>query len=498
MPNTYDKQEMLETLNDILGRLKDVHKKLRANGYNWSVVFDLEKGNPDFKGLSDSTVSRMKTELENIKNQLHEKTGDQITMSYDERHTIQQSKDKITDIEKAYSPYCLKAGQTNKQEVKKDFIGNSWFLYFFYIKAGSDKTEPALGQAVLHIKDDLPKEKNVKCENITEDGVSQDYIGSYDYIRSGDEGDSQVMLLYFDLKSQKSKHGRYEGYSRLHIKVTCISYKDRISLGGYMTYEHNNITMGSVVLQLVDTDKDEMVPLVLSFNNKNRKIFNNTKPSIRQYLSLKDLNYSKITNKVHTFDRLEELVAKRDLKRELFFFDEDKPVLFISAQNSSISPDKSGDTDAVILNIKQALEKKFEGELLIKYQGKNINKVEFKDNFKKSLEEMKRTRFFVSILTEKGQNSYALAELGMALAFCKSILVFYKEGTLSERMEFLDGLGEGQNRIILQKITDTDIQAIKNADVDTLADSKNSREFLIYDSIKSTIKRYMHVDTENY
>lgn len=464
-----------ERANKIIERIKAVEKTLESANMNFSSFFIAQKQTDPtvFKGIDNTRISKMKKLLTSF--------IDSGNPSYNLKGALFQFEEKIERIEKAYRPDFIQNKSVPSPSEQEGFIGKSWYLYFFYIKPGSKKIDPSLGRAVLHIDSELPRNKNVLCENVIQDGVSKNYEGSFDYI----DGDNEVKMVYFDLKALPTKNKK--NYTRLHIKISCLGHEDEISLGAYITYEHNKITTGSVVLSLIKDDEpvQNLSSAILSHNKQPDEFLNATPLAIRQYLSLKSFNYSKIANTVHTLYDLEKMVTDRHFKRNLFFFDEQVPIVYISTPITSLNNDTKQNNNTAINNLVNLLKVKYDNNIAIEYPKWSDNNVGFKQKFKKFKESIKRTRFYVLIITEIDQGSLALTELGLALAYCKNIIIYYKANSISSRLRALGSLGD---YIYTIEITDNDIEALFN--LKEFKPDTNLDNQIIYNGICTLIDNY--------
>ncbi len=399
----------------------DEHKSLGG----WEPFTDwcnLEENKVRMKGLSRTTVIySVEMEFTNIEKKLTEsETGQIIDLDLKDVNRLKTAQ-KFVDAFKEYKEYRI----LNK--LPEDI---SWNVYFYYHLHASK--EPQLGQGILKIKDNLASLTNI------EDGISSDYFGEWEYFEIG--------VLSFDLKANKN------GKS-IHIKVYCSDLrKDSILIGAFVSFEDLHITSGSILFE--SKNIAETPNLYSVFVNKNQ-LENTINSDILSYLSLKKYNFLKVKRNIINESRLEEFVHK-DVKEEknTRFIDYPIPKIFIAFPTNVL----------LNSNSRQLLE-----ELIERLQENNPQvKVIFNDGSSQTMQAMEkppsfvqlqRCRFFVLFCFKNDVNSLSTVQLGWAIAYCKKIVVFYEEGSVSSNFIKLRSLGVHIEKF---KSIDDDIDYIYN------------------------------------
>jgi hypothetical protein len=331
--------------------------------------------------------------------------------------------------------FC-KWAKTYLESIKGDFdIGQKFYLYFMYFDRYF--AEPQLGRAVLEIVD----YNKAKCDNLstgkTYDGHFHSLAGHY----------------IFELTSADD--------IGLHIKAGHFKpEKDEIFLGAYITYEDEHIVTGSVVLE--KCDEAEPVPIALSWFN-NSVEFNGVHESIKRFLSIRKHCYQKIPNKITSKIDLSKFLNHYNEDWTNRFFELKKPTMFVALHTNSI---QMGDNFHEIENIAKKisdLKEEYKHGIEVNYfDGSSPSPNGESDNLLLSMRLLTRTRLFVIILNETTQHSFALVQLGWAIAHCKQVLVIYKEGCVSDMLKHLVYLNPENKKIKIRLFPFKDMETFEN------------------------------------
>lgn len=347
-----------------------------------------------------STCTAMKTKLMNIES----------SKDLDEFNLVKIKAQELLKHLKNYLTYCS----------KNEFTHNRYYVYFLYL----DSKEPQIGRGVLIIN---PKksisDKNVVFQNVP-DGKSSNYKGSSQQF--------QDRVLFLSLQANDSERN-------LHIELTYKKPSQDILLGSYSTFENNHIVRGSLVLQLIKKDNQNLIkPLpTLSSFRKNSKEFFKIHKVIRRYLSLQLYNYHKTPEITPTLKGLSEFFMEHNYNEKAYqrFLEIKKPILFISSPNTSLNNEKAKIHEQSIQYITEEL-KKIRQDIKIESLHKGQTK---------TLEILRNTRYFVLVIDEVEKASFSLVQLGWALFFCKYIILFYRTGTISDELRYIDSINAMNN-----------------------------------------------------
>lgn len=388
---------MIESLLEILrGRIQKARKDIKNNGGNeaFSKFVKSEKGK--YSGFSKSNISYILSEI-------NKQTDGKNLESFEE---------KVKELELAILDFI-----EYRRKTINNFYNTRWYLYSFYSRP-SRNVMAALSRVVLSI-DTFGK---VYVKN--HDG-NRDYEGTFQLVKN--------RLLFFDLQHIRKSE------SRVHMKIVSSESPKEISLGGFISYEDESIHSGTCIIEHKGVYKDEPSLLPQLFSTQGKDFFSEVPYPIRRYLSLKSQNHLKIPNDNFTINDLEDFMRNTQQNKKGLFFDYDNPEVFISSPTDSISPGNHKENSKTISSIINSVKKKLVSSdihITFKYPGQEneedvneeggIDRIqEYRKRIIKVMDDLKRTRFFILIYNEKAI-SRSLIELGWALAYCKAVLVLYK------------------------------------------------------------------------
>lgn len=304
-----------------------------------------------------------------------------------------------------------------------------WYLYFLhFVDDGHDRKKPKIARTNLRVFHDGNNERinrgKVTLENLKEDSNSRNYEGEWEQL-----ADCKVYIfnLWQPSEDEKERH--------LHFKVKFPNGRKRILFGSYSTYDTDDLYSGSLVFERIDekgvlTDNIKP-PLAISYD-ENPKDFEEIDESVIEYLSLARDNHLFTDGPLGSFNELKKWVETENPFSlcERRFFDYSKPRLFIACPQTSLK-----ETDDRHKNLIEKLEKdlreKYESNLDITV--KNQKGVSGELSSFENLKYLQRTKYFILILDEVKKATFSLVQLGWAMAYCKHILVFYKDNTVSSR-----------------------------------------------------------------
>ena len=324
-------------------------------------------------------------------------------------------------------PKFIEVAKTFIAESGRDnFVDKKWFFYFLSVAERKSK-HLKIARALLETSIGNVAE----LENVV-DGFSKDYSGTYEIIK----GNRKV--IYFDLKDDPVNTTR-----ELHIKAVYMNPNDEIMLGTYTTYDEQFVYSGLIVLHQITNEKfseDEMKPILCSYR-LNSKAFIAIPEAIKQYLSLKKRNYRSVPRTVPSLDELQvyldEYVPLKNKKNR--FLELEIPRVYLATPQGSSKQNGSSEkvgqpqnVDKLILEIEGALKNE-KVQLISKQTNSNMPASDLKSI--DSLKLLKRTRFFILVITNVNKASYSLVQLGWALAHCKYIMLIYNDLYVSDRIK---------------------------------------------------------------
>ena len=321
------------------------------------------------------------------------------------------------------------------QEVNKGQLSNRyWYMYFLNI-GDSKKEYPRIGRALLITENDNRAILKVPDSNPN----IEDYKGEFQRLNNE--------VYFFDLDS----YDRYDQKTlkkKLHIKLFLGKASDAIMIGSYSTYDKRIFNGALVLEQITKTKKvtDEMKPLFLSAVD-NDEIFKSLDTGIKDYLAIKTKNYYKVPKEIistkkalHDFitrDKREE-PDRKDIENR--FLEREKPMIFISSPQTSISGDE-GKTQKMRDMIKQIIERlktDFKDNYSIYHEHSDASHPLERTQPLETLNHLERSRYFILILPKTEKMSFSLIQLGWALQVCKHILFIYEGNIVSERLKYLE------------------------------------------------------------
>lgn len=436
---------MLPTKSNLIERIDAIRKEINEISNGMSRFQDWAKSKyGQSQGLTNSSLSNTRTFLDR-----------ELTDGYpDYEGHIKKSLKRIDQFERAKNEFLAFVTENDyyrdwaRNEHAQRFCNQIWYGYFFYLSR--TVTDPHLARVVLKINE----YGDVFLKNLPDD-TSTDYEGQFSLVNDD--------AIFFDLKADRKD-------ARLHIKVSVREKPKEISLGAYISFQEGYIITGSIVLQLLEeVEMDKAISTILSYK-QNKKDFDAIPFPIRKYLSHKSINYSKIPNNIHSINGLNSHIKnyEQTQNRQTLFFDEECPILFISSPTNSIDEERHRANRQSILNLMERVNEEFPN-LKIEYSGRERLEIPNNAAFKRNIQLLRRTKFFVLLYTGTDTASATLVELGLALGVCQSVIIYYKEDTFPKHIEFLSkGHGHVSTYPILgiQKslnlICETLISEIKN------------------------------------
>ena len=382
--------EQSNTSSILQKKIHEARKKIQAVGSYVDFHAFVKKHKGRRSGLSNSNITNLLNKIQSDA----EKNKD-----------LDNHKRKVEEFSKLVDRYALsvKSNETN-------FHGTVWELYFFY---GLYKEDTGIGRAALEID----TEGIVHIHNIG-NSVSTDYEGSFNLIDDN--------VLFLDLQ------GRPNG-RKIHMKVMTRSSPHELALGSYTSYEKQQIFSGTIIFRKYEGNVQDIERGVFAYS-KNYDKFSKIPIDVRRFLSLKKENLIKVPNYVNNLKDLKRFHEDYRSNKRRLFFNVDKPIVFISAPMHSIDKDKYAKNNSIINRIIKELKEDFKSEDIgidIQYPGEEqiegrrntrLAKNRIIDNF----ENLKRVKFFVLIF-DSSNPSISLVELGMALVYCKHVMVFYTD-----------------------------------------------------------------------
>jgi len=355
-------------------------------------------------GLSRNSIYSWRVKLTALKSK--------INSGAIQENEIEEELETIENFVQVFSK-AVQGYFTEYAETIDPFEGKTWYIYFFHIDEDAGG-EPTLGRVVL--------------KTFSKNHVELTNFGHGTHVHY-EKGQYSLIYNYACFLELETRHGD----RKLHIKVRYISSDYEIFIGSYITYENEHVVRGTLIME--PAQGESIKPLVLS-SFKNKEIFYAVDPAIRQFLSLRKYNYQKITNRIFNLEGLREfLYEKRGEDWPTRFFEENKPILFIAYPGLSIDPESYGTNVHAIERIVQQLNHRFKGKLDIRYG--NNRQQEREISFSEEVESLKRTRLFALIYTKAELGSYSLVQLGLAMAYCKVVMMFYELGSISGHLETL-------------------------------------------------------------
>lgn len=390
-----------ENLYNRLIATNELLKSLRPRGSQEEFWVAVRKGTivDDIQGLSHTTCQKNKVFLQ----ECVVKNNDDISPKLEEWVERFEEAAQIY-IQKIVEKDNLPHGSGNR------FYGKAWYMYFFHYNAHG---RVRLARVVLIISE----QGRVEVENL-QDHISENYIGTFQLVnnRTG----------IFELR------GENQHRKKLYIQAIMGAVPTEIALGAYVTYEHNTVVSGTLVLELIQNTKNlDLTPRLLSWK-ENVEIFDNVNPTIRKFLSVKGMNYIKLPDDVFSLNILESRMDNYKPKKHVQFFDPDRPMIFISSPTNSISAEVHAKNSKNILVIKKQIEDAIP-EVEVYYPGQDQWNTQEHTTYLDHLNMLPYVRFFVLIHPEPNAASASIIEMSWALIYCKTVMLFYKKGTIPKR-----------------------------------------------------------------
>lgn len=314
---------------------------------------------------------------------------------------------KITEFEKHVHQFC----NASLKKLQAERFHKYWNVYFFW----KIRSMPKIGKAVIIIDD----QERATLENVP-DEQSESYSGKY-WIED--------KIICFDFKSNISD-------KTLYIKCHFVSRYDEIMLGAYITTDNNRIVHGSLVFNAVNSEEK---PAVLSYKNSS---FNNIPIEIRKYLSIKWRNYFKVPNPVSNLQLLNETISYYNESWEHRFIETEKPTIYFAMPTLALSTVRYNKFRENLMVLVNSLCKKYQGSF-------NFNQISTRKeqedllSSRPDLNLLSTSRLFILIVMKHEGGSFAMVQLGWALAHCKHIVVFYEEGSITGTILRLSNTDKG-------------------------------------------------------
>lgn len=302
----------------------------------------------------------------------------------------------------------------------KRFAHCEWYAYFLYYRKSKLNKEPMIGRAKVSIDGD----HKVTFLNT---GVDQSVNYKGDYL---DFSQMNNGILIFDLDCMQEEQGR-----NLHIKLFNRKPDQEVCVGGYETYE-NSIPQGGVIVfqKINDTNRDLPVG-GFSFFHKHEEFENTIPEQIREFLSLRSMNYFLIPDDVKDLDSLSSGsdFYRLQYEKDALFLEKPVPVAFVSYP---IFGGRNYD-EALLNNIEEGIQDEFRknGKEKIKVIAHSRYEGFAEDNTPRpdvNLEELKTSRFFIFFSDGVQKISYSYFQLAWALLFCKVVIIVGKRADFSE------------------------------------------------------------------
>ena len=452
--------ELLETLKGVFHDFDEWHLKVKSEDL-FPKVKRWADSNHKIKLYSNTITSENKTQLKNLIDDF--------------------KKSNISKIEELNKVPCYNYAKNFIQSAKelyeeiygKNFAPSNWKMYF--LNVGDSKPKHLrLGCCLLKVYS--PN----KIDLITPDPDDKNYEGKYKILRK-----DKYSVYFFDLKTFSEK-------KRLHLKIRLCSGDDKIILGSYSTYydDDDKIVTGSIVLEKISDltlENEENIPKFLSAID-GRKDFEKVKWQIRNFLSLKKLNYSKVPQKaVINLKGLEEFVnslPKGDSASvEKRFLELKKPIIYISTPQTSMEDYYSDLQNGKKMTVDERQELERKHSLIKKKKNVVLNivkklKYEYEekaDKFKvifenTDIEEMKpiesikyleKTRYFILIMPPTSKISFSIIQLAYSITLAKNIFFAYEGNIISERIKSLKELNNNFERKKINSIIKEEDQLYK-------------------------------------
>lgn len=326
---------------------------------------------------------------------------------------------------------AIEAFLEHKINDQNDFQGRSWFAYFMVFKDRGN-SEPMLGRALLEIDDN----HRVTFYNTNSDN-SVDYFSSnkeevgykaFTHLSRG--------LICFDLYSKQE--GR-----NLHLKVHCSDKEQEVLVGQFVTYENTRIESGAILLHSTSSitdealDKNEEGDLkklrgCYSLFSTEKQDFESIPEPIVDYFTLKMYNYQQSPKNISSIEKLSAFLDRYDrhAHKNTWFLEKNPPEIFVATPIMGNNNYNEPLINDIVKDLGKDLPK---FNVTNNLEGTGINdKGELEPI--KNLEALKSTRIFILLLEEIEKASYSLIQLGWALAYCKLVVVVYKEDAVSKRI----------------------------------------------------------------
>lgn len=328
----------------------------------------------------------------------------------------------------------------NSNDNESAQVIDKWF--FYYLNPSKNSGRSTIARTVLTTYDNSratlkANPKNVHSEEL--EGPFREIAGSGFY--------------YFDLKNEDETR-------ECHFKIQYPSKKHSLVVGIFTNYAPYKIRSGSLVLEKI-TSEDKLIGIepIEACPKYNPNGYQFIPDYVQDYLYEKTPNYGSVPQNIGdktTLVRFNNDRHRLDVEnRDKRFFDFETPKLFIAAQQTSFSSgnDQYLQENTVVQDVIKLLSDKRKDVDVVQREKSDLSKVDL-GSFT-SLVELKRTKYFVLIVTRHEKASFSTVMLGWAMAYCMHILVLYREDTVSDRFLALSKL-----KIDREKIEDFDPESV--------------------------------------
>ncbi|GEM_PF-4447907 len=338
---------------------------------------------------------------------------------------------------------CKECYKRSEAYLKGD-LQSTWFFYFLYVRSDNYETPPKIARSVVRFYNNVI-EKEQSSEGWAEfDNIpgadSHDYTGLWSSI-----GKNDVLML--DLSNKKKTRN-------LHFKA---EFKEdyRYVFATYTTFDATRIYSGSLVGEVIDDviikdlKKDRsgnplITPFLFDYKNGRETCAEKLNESIYEFLAVKRRNHylvPKARTNIVDFESTQHRRKRFRESRHRWLADYKKPTLFISFPQTSYSVgDNDGDLNNMELSFNNnkefdklnssiaILAKKVETRLgFVQAVKAPLNKNNDEEIPFESLNQLKRTRYFVAIVESTAKYSFTMVQLGWALSYVPNCMILYKK-----------------------------------------------------------------------
>jgi hypothetical protein len=318
---------------------------------------------------------------------------------------------------------------------------NNWNIYLYH---KTSKSKPKIAKVFLEC---LPKGK-CRLYNVTT-------LGRVNFDGTFSVGTDSVITFLF-----KSR-----GHVPLVIKKysSDVKIEKHIDLGAYITYEYKQIVTGTLIFEPLNKRPTNPHGEII-VNNCNCSSPQQCKckwfkipKEVRSFLSKKSLNYHAVPHDIENRGRLKEYLQEREYivpPSERFLQVDRKPSVFLSS-NTAFKGDKK--KNRVLKEIKRFL-KTVLGIRVVSEVHRLDDKTEFSS--KRGLRLIEESDLFILFFSRSDFASFSMVELGCALQYCKTCLIFHEENSISPRILSDDDVHE-KEFVDFSALSDNEISQMK-------------------------------------